>query len=349
MNIAYLVDSEYWDEAAQYTLDLACAMKRLGHGVVVCVPKVAALEKPYRNAGLDTRKNIFVSLPTISMGILANLINKSALSIVHVNSVRGASIAVRAAELSGRADVRTVFSPFSFDTRIDSPIVKSVLESIDGTVLPVSDYEKYFSGTCRRIFVNRYAVPAGPVSRTDGSEGALIVTVNGRITTAKRIEQLLEAVAQIGNENIRIRIIGEGFASHVMPLKQTAQRVGLADRVEWRGIIDEYRTVLGHSAVAVELSGIEGLYRVAEYIEAGVPVIAMRDEASEQYIADGENGVLLDGGAVAEQLPSALRTVLTDPSFRIRFDEYRAQNPPRPYADYVRDTVAIYSGLAAAK
>ena len=86
MNIAYLIDSGRWDPATLYTHDIACAMKRLGHDVTVCIPKNDALEQFFNSAELNTRRTIHTNLPFFNPYILSGMIKKEGISIVHAKA-----------------------------------------------------------------------------------------------------------------------------------------------------------------------------------------------------------------------------------------------------------------------
>lgn len=340
MNIAYLVDSDRWDPATIYTLDLACAMKRRGHKVVICIPKLNdELQKLYRTSGFDMLKIIFHTIPAFSTSFLSGFIKSMGLSIIHANSMLTASIATRAAELSRQDDVRTILTPNHFGNY--SPIVRDILNSLDALVLQTEKAPVYLEEIQTRVFPLLYSVPSGGQTARESSP-TKIITVNGAITPDKKIEQLIEAASHLDGIDYKIRIIGEGKAAHVMPLKQAAQRFDISDRIEWLGNRPDSRDLIKDSAVGVELSGFGGLYRIAEYQAAGVPVIAIDDFGTSDYITDGENGFIVRHD---EQLTEALRTALCDPGFHNRFEAYRQKSPVEPYDNYVSRLTSIYSSL----
>lgn len=342
MNIAYLVDSDRWDPAALYTRDLACAMKRQGHNVVVCIPKDDALEHFFNDAGLYTRKIIYTSLPFFNPTFLSGMINKERVSIIHANSLRTASLATRSAQLSGRNDVNTIFTPHSDEKNF--PIVADIMSSLDALVLHREESYRPIENMPTQVFSLKYSVPSD--SRTTlKSSSPKIITVNGAITPEKKIDRLLEAASHLEGIDYRIRIIGEGKAGHVMPLKQAAQRFDISDRIEWTGNRPDARDLIRDSAVGVDFSGYEGLYRIAEFQSAGVPVIAINDFGTSDYITEGENGFIVHNANIVEELTNALRTALVDTEFRNRFEDYRQKNPIQPYDNYAVRMASIYSSL----
>ncbi len=342
MNIAYLIDSGRWDPATLYTHDIACAMKRLGHDVTVCIPKNDALEQFFNSAELNTRRTIHTNLPFFNPYILSGMIKKEGISIVHANSIRTASIAARAVELSGKNDVKTILTPHCHEN--DSQIARNIITSLDALATHTIEAPHYLKEIPIRVFALRYSIPdTGQPAQEPSSSNT--ITVNGAITQEKHIDKLFEAVSNLDGIDYRIRIIGEGKAAHVMPLKQAAQRFDIADRIEWLGNRPDALDLIKDSAVGVELSGESGLYRVAEFQSAGVPVIASGSFGADRYINDGENGFIVPSDDLAEKLTEALHTALSDRTFLNRFKAYRENNPIEPYDNYAMRLTSIYSSL----
>lgn len=342
MNIAYLLDTDRWDPATIYTRDLACAMKRQGHEVVVCIPRNDSMERFFKEAKLDTRKIILRTLASLSPAFLSSLIKDKRLSIIHANNILTASIAIRGAQLSGRKDVMTILT--YQESNAGSPIVMDILNSLDAITLPSGEIPPSLKEIQARMLPLRYCVPAANRSAREPSP-TKIITVNGPITPDKEIEKLMEAASRLDGVDYRIRIIGEGKAAHVMPLKQAAQRFGISDRVEWPGNRPDVRDLIKDSDVGVELSGLRGLYNVAEFTAAGVPAIVCGDSGIKYDITDGENGFIVHRDNLVEELTEALRTTLADPAFRIRFESRRQDGEAGTFDNYAVRLASIYSSL----
>ena len=146
-----------------------------------------------------------------------------------------------------------------------------------------------------------------------------------RLVPKKGIEVLLEALAALPPElHWRYEHVGAG------PLRDTlasaAARLGLADRITWRGalpqeqVVDAYRAAdLFVLASRIAPDGDrDGLPNVL--LEAGaleLPVVASRVGAVPELIEDGVNGRLVppdDPGALAV----ALAALICDPAARLR-------------------------------
>lgn len=154
----------------------------------------------------------------------------------------------------------------------------------------------------------------GDAVRPDGARpDTLTVAYVGTISSLRGIGDLLEAVALV-DLDVEVVLAGTGPADQVAALQARADELGVADRVEWRGLLahEEIPRLLRSADVAVSpLSDVES-YRISfpakllEYLAAGCPVVATDIPAHRRVVADGENGFLYEGGA--DGLAAALST-----------------------------------------
>jgi glycosyltransferase involved in cell wall biosynthesis len=126
----------------------------------------------------------------------------------------------------------------------------------------------------------------------------------GRITPWKGQDVFLAAFADaFPNGPERAVIVGsamfgaeeEQFADE---LRRIAERLGIADRTEFRGfrenVVAEMQgfNVIVHASITPEPFG----QVIVEAMSAGTPVVASRAGGPEEIISDGENGLLYQPG-----------------------------------------------------
>ncbi len=117
----------------------------------------------------------------------------------------------------------------------------------------------------------------------------------GRVTPQKGLRYLLWAMARV-RRPARLIIAGDGYEMSAM--RDLADRLGLADRVEYRGILRHedvdrlYRraAVLVVPSVWPEPWGTVG----PEAMASGLPVVAFRTGGIAEWLADGETGFLVE-------------------------------------------------------
>lgn len=134
----------------------------------------------------------------------------------------------------------------------------------------------------------------------------------GRLNEQKGLAHLLRAMAATQRPAM-LDVVGDG--SDAQSLKLLASQLGISDRVQWHGALDQSElTRFYRSAAAVVVPSIdEGLGLVAaEALLCEAPVIAFRSGGLTDIIQHGTTGVLVTPGETAE-LARALDTVVASP------------------------------------
>jgi glycosyltransferase involved in cell wall biosynthesis len=148
--------------------------------------------------------------------------------------------------------------------------------------------------------------------------GARIVFV-GRVTSEKRIDVLLRAVALLpASVDWRLEIVGDGDQRH--HLERLAAQLGIADRVAFAGLVsdEELKTAYTRADVLAMPSTAELQSIVTmEAMSSGLPVVAADAMALPHLVHDGQNGYLFrpdDPHDLAQKLERIL--TLPDEEFR---------------------------------
>jgi glycosyltransferase involved in cell wall biosynthesis len=141
----------------------------------------------------------------------------------------------------------------------------------------------------------------------------------GRVTNEKRLDVLLRAVARLPESlDWRLEIIGDGDLRH--HLERLANQLGLAERVEFSGLVSDADLKKAYTRADVlampstaELQSIVTM----EAMSSGLPVVAADAMALPHLVHDGVNGYLFrpdDDADLAEKLERIL--TLPDDQFR---------------------------------
>ena len=139
----------------------------------------------------------------------------------------------------------------------------------------------------------------------------------GRLDAMKAHDILLRAIALV--EDVRVVILGEG--DHRPLLEQLAAELGIRDRVELRGWVENPRAYLAEFDVVAMPSRSEGFpLAMVEAMLAARPVIATRVGSMPEAIIDGETGLLIEKNDV-NGLEIALRRLRDDPLLRIELGQ----------------------------
>jgi len=192
--------------------------------------------------------------------------------------------------------------------------------------------------------------PAHPSAAQDGTGPVLFV---GRLVERKGVAYLIEAIARLGPLGPRLEIVGDG--PERPGLEALAQRLGVADRVVFRGKIppEELQASYARAAVCVLPSVLdargdtEGLGVVLlEAMNHGTPVIASRVGGIPDIVEDGVSGLLVPSGD-ADALAAAVRRVRDDPALARRLGEAgrRRLRDQFSWPAIVQRWLDLYTGL----
>jgi glycosyltransferase involved in cell wall biosynthesis len=134
----------------------------------------------------------------------------------------------------------------------------------------------------------------------------------------KGFDVLLKALARLEPpaNDFKLELAGDGPEREV--LRSLAADLGLADRVEFLGEVDDVPSHFAQAQLLVHPSFSEGLSNtILEAMAEGLPVIATSVGATAEYIEPGRTGALVPPGNV-EALASALTELLRAPEARGR-------------------------------
>ena len=192
----------------------------------------------------------------------------------------------------------------------------------------------------------------------DGSDPARAVMLLsvGRAVPKKGFDDLLAALALLPRE-LNWRLVHIGGGTLAKNLKDEATRLGLADRIDWRGarpqpdVLAAYRAadlfVLAAKAAADgDRDGLPNVLLEAQ--SQGLACVATRFSAIPELIDDGRTGLLVPPGD-RMALAAALQHLIRAPTLRARLgDGGKARIHTAFDADIAIESLARKFGLAPA-
>lgn len=140
----------------------------------------------------------------------------------------------------------------------------------------------------------------------------------GRLGREKNIETLIRALWHSRCTGAKLVICGDG--PHRSELEALVQELALEGRVVFAGYLEGPDTVaayhLAHVFAFSSTTETQGLV-VGEAMAAGLPVVAAEDRAVEDFVIDGECGLIVPGRP--EDLAHALDALLGDEPRRLAY------------------------------
>lgn len=239
-------------------------------------------------------------------------------------------LGLAAKRASGVPLVSTFFGVELTWMEADLPFLAPVLRRIVRGSDAVTVISSYTGGRLRRLVpgVEPVVIPFGATvepraaaSSPERAPGApLELLFVGRLVERKGVRVLLEALARLEPEPpVRLRVVGDGPERPA--LEALAERLGVADRVEFAGFVPREALEEGFArcdafvlpAVVDAKGDTEGLGVVLlEAMSYARPVVASAAGGIVDIVRDGRNGLLVPPGDAAA-LAEAVRTLRDHP------------------------------------
>jgi len=209
-----------------------------------------------------------------------------------------------------------------------------------------------------------HVVPNGVFSAQFRPSGKLYVSLQGkspngppyvlylgRLAAIKDVDILLQAFSKIiGNENVRLKIAGEG--REMDNLKELAKGLGIAHRVDFLGMVrGEEKVHLLQNALFFVSPRIINNLGIAnlEALSSGIPIITTKTEEAQKVIKDGENGFLVNQKS-PEELAARMDLLLNDRGLREHMSgKALATASLFDWDNIVKDYIGIYEGVMRPK
>ncbi len=145
----------------------------------------------------------------------------------------------------------------------------------------------------------------------------------GRLDRKKRVEDFIEAAAIVQRADRRARFVVIGGPDAFMPeyageLAERAQRLGLAGTLLFLGDRPDVSRLLSGLDIFVWLSRGEGMpHVISEAGAAGLPVVATRDNGTQEQITDGVTGIFVPHES-PQSTAQAILSLIRQPALRAR-------------------------------
>ncbi len=179
-------------------------------------------------------------------------------------------------------------------------------------------------------------------------DGEILLVFVGRVVPIKRLDLLLEALAQAreADPSLRLAVVGDG--EERPQLERRAAELGIAADVHFLGYRRELRPVFAAADLAVLSSDNEGTpVSLIEAAAAGLPAVTT-DVGGVREVVSQDTGILTPRDD-ATALAAALVELAADPKRRERYGRVARQHAIDSYdaARLLSDVDTLYSELLA--
>ena len=142
--------------------------------------------------------------------------------------------------------------------------------------------------------IQRPDITPAPRSKFGFSDDEIILSTVGRLVGRKANDQLISMMANLKDDRLRLVIMGSGPQQEA--LKQQAEKLGIADKVNVMGFVpdDEKFEILEMSDLYVSTSQHEGFGLVfLEAMHCGLPVVCYNHGGQNDFLSSDETGYLV--------------------------------------------------------
>ncbi len=308
MRIIHVLSSVMWSGVERYALDICRHYRDHGHDVIAVTRDARTVDDVFRHHSIPIAfapLGGFYSYEAVkSMSSL--FVSSDLPTVVHCHSTRDAFSALIARKLISRHNILVVLTRHYVRRAGRSPLHRFVYRNVDDLIF-VSNKAKeaFFSGWSSRMTIspndprlhvihNSLNIPLRPVA-PEPEKGPVNAIYLGRLAPDKGIEYIIEALAQIKEIKLRLRMVGTGHPDFVDSLRNMAVEAGVMNMIDWPRHKEEAADFIRNShfsvspSTAPEAFGLSNIECMAE----GRPVITTDNGAQPEYIKDGINGILV--------------------------------------------------------
>jgi len=348
---------------AVYVRHLTAAAVAAGHRVTVVSPggDHGPLAAWVRSAGADHQTLNMARKPAVrdAFDLLALRRLERGRDLVHLHSSKAAALGrVAALSLGGRRRPAVVVTAHYWSwlvggrwaplyrwierrlaRRCDSIVAVSEGEATEGRVVlgPSAPLQLIPNGVDREHFS-----PDGDAA--DRDPGYPLLVCVGRLSHQKGQDVAIRALALLDGRTARLRLVGaESGAGERARLEALAASLGVADRIEWRGAVEDTAPEYRAADVVVAPSRWDGLsLALLEAMASGATIVASEVNGSESL---GDAGVIVPPGD-PEALADGIDRLLEDAPRRRRLGvAARTRSGSFDLATTMKRNLDLWSGL----
>lgn len=145
-----------------------------------------------------------------------------------------------------------------------------------------------------------------------GNKKVINLVMVGSIMRTKGQDEAIQMMKLLKEEDVEFKLdlIGDGTWLILKKLKEQVKRCGLEDCVRFLGYRNDVFDLLPNYDIGLICSKDEGFGRVtAEYMMAGLPVLASNTGANSELIRDGVDGYLYSYGNIEDMKEKLMRII----------------------------------------
>ncbi|MDE5886961.1 MAG: glycosyltransferase family 4 protein [Muribaculaceae bacterium] len=356
--LIHILTANRWGGVERYALDICRHFVNSGWRVAAVTRGAKAVDALFEKEGVELLHAPFAGmLDFASIRCLTGALKKSRGEkvIIHAHGFRNAFTALVARKLAGRKDVRIVATRHKVKKGLDSALFRRIYRNLDA-IICVSKLaaDRFISAWHNRqlpfpperlhILHNSIYLPDGLPLKNE-TKGPVTAMFHGPILQGKGLESLIDAMAMLKNERMRLRIVGSGTPDYVDRLRRRAITRGVMDKIDWYKYTPNPLQLIQEADFGVLPSLAEEAFGLSniEYMACGKPQICSSNGAQPEYITDGREGFLIPPANV-NLLAESMRKLANDPELRERMGQHALDtfNQSLTWQNFIEKLASLY-------
>ena len=246
--------------------------------------------KVFRLARLFRKEQVGLLIANLSADMKVASVAGKLAGVPRIIYRRGSAIPIRNSPIN-RYLLRRVITKIV----ANSLETKRTILANNATLVPDEKIRVIYNG----IHLSRYHVDVKPLF--DARKGEIILGCAGRLSEEKGHQHLLDMMHLLKDSEIKYRLLIAGMGRLWQPLQKKARKLGVEDRVEFLGFVEEMPSFFATLDIFLLSSQYEGFgYVIAEAMASGKPVVAFDIGSSSEIILHGETGYITARNNVGE-------------------------------------------------
>ncbi len=330
-NIYHIVSNNTWGGGEQYVYDLC--RRQIADGIdveIFCRPIEVVVEK-FKELGVGVYPlRLGGAIDLVSAWRMARIVNKSEACYIHAHNFKDAFTAAYASKLS-RGNVRVVMCRHLTRPGKTGLHYRWLYKNVEKIVMDSQVARDTFFSTHPQIepekvdIVHTSIVVPSEVpsidlrSELDIKDNRVVAMYHGRLDPEKGLDVLLDAVEKIKDKNFILALIGRGTTEYTSKLSEKIRAGKLGQRVRIMGFRHPVMPYVAVTDFGILASTVrEGCpLSPMEYMSQGHPVIATDNGGQREYLADGQNALLVPPNDT-DALAKAMARMIDDEELRRR-------------------------------
>lgn len=330
-SLIHIVPTNKWGGVQSYALDICRHYREAGWDVTAVTRNAVGVDAPFAEAGvklLQAPVRGFYDVTT-AMTIARSLreLPTDRPVVIHTHRYRDAFSALIAKKLAKRPDVRTVSTRHTVRRGRDSWIFRKLYKMVDAHIFVSRMAYDGFIGhrgakmeiDSQKIHIlhNSLNIPdLPPIS--EPTHSPVTALYQGALVKGKGLETLIDAMALLKKEKMRLRISGTGNPDYLDLLRRRAMMRDVMDSIDWNLKAKPSLELCSEAHFGV----VPSTEREAFSLESLRLMAAMRSQvctlhgAQTEYLSDGETAMMVEPGN-ANALADAMRRLARDRELRL--------------------------------